>query len=103
MSEYGIVCLEGELQGKEIILEEGEKVVVGRDAKVVNLVFRDMTISRIHCVIEVQGNHQYRITDYSEDGTLVEKVKRIMPRETVIVSSGDVLAIGRSGTRIQVR
>ena len=28
MSEYGIVCLEGELQGKEIILEEGEKVKV---------------------------------------------------------------------------
>ncbi|MBO5469374.1 MAG: FHA domain-containing protein [Lachnospiraceae bacterium] len=103
MSEYGIVCLEGELQGNEIILADGEKIVVGRDAKVANLVFRDMSISRIHCVIEVQGNHQYRVTDYSEDGTIVEETKKIMQGEAVMAASGSILSIGRSGTKIQLK
>lgn len=103
MSRYGIVCLEGELQGNEIILEDGEKVVVGRDAKVANLVFRDMTISRIHCVIEVQGDCQYRITNYSEAGSWLEDGKCMTSGETVIVPSGSILIIGTSGTKIKLK
>ena len=102
MSRYGIICLEEELQGNEIILEPNEKVVIGRDAKVANLVFRDMTISRIHCAIEVQGNGLYSITNYSMNGTQLENGLKLLPGTSVTASSGSILMIGKSGTKLQL-
>ena len=103
MSRYRIICLEGELSGNEIVLAENEKVLVGREAKQANLVFRDRTISRLHCGIEAYRNGQYRITNYSATAIIVENNREIMPNETVIVPAGSVVVIGRAGTKLQLK
>ncbi len=98
--DFGIICLEGELNGGELPLEPGESVVVGREPRFCNLIFRDLSISRKHCRIELDEEGRYRVTDYSEcglqgeDGTVFENA---VPKSC---PGGTILKIGKEGTRI---
>jgi predicted component of type VI protein secretion system len=80
-------------------MERGEKVVIGRNPKEANLVFRDVTVSRKHCVINVAEDAGYVITDVSECGVLLDG--EAMPHgENVHVKAGTILTIGKSGSKI---
>lgn len=100
MIDFGIVCVEGELCGAEIPLIPGESVIVGREPRFANLIFRDLSISRKHCRIELDEREEYWVTDYSEcgikteDGMVFETAVRTKCRK------GTVLQIGKAGTRI---
>lgn len=98
--DSGIICLEGELSGAELPLKPGESIVVGREPRFCNLIFRDLSISRKHCRIELDEWRRYQVTDYSEcglqaeDGTVFENA---VPKNCM---GGTVLKIGKEGTKI---
>lgn len=102
MEDYGISCLEGELQGKEIKLELNEKLVIGRNPKEANLVFRDITISRKHCLIEMGEDGIYYVTDYSSCGVITGDGMQLIKDKRTKLTRGTVLLIGKSGTKIKL-
>lgn len=102
MDEYKIVCVEGELKGAEILISPGNQIVVGREPRFSNLVFRDMTISRKHCVIELDLQGIYYVTDYSECGVKTEEGTYLEKFEKVKCSRQTVLHIGKAGTKIML-
>lgn len=102
MEERKIICMEGELEGSEIMMHPGDQIIVGREPRFANLVFRDMTISRKHCIVELDERGEYYVTDYSECGLIAvedlvfEKANRTQcPRKTVLM-------IGKAGTKIML-
>lgn len=103
MQERAIVCIDGELKDSEILIRQGEEIVVGREPRFANMVFRDMTISRKHCIIELDRQDEYYVTDYSEcgittaTGEALEKMTRTKCEKNII------LCIGKAGTKIQLR
>ncbi len=97
-----IICLEGELQGNTIPISIGSSILIGRDAKKVNLVFRDRTISRLHCKIESINDEYYSITNYSSNGIDTDDGMSISSGETTNLNIGTVLHIGQAGTKIQL-
>lgn len=102
MADYKIACIEGELQGKEIILKPNEKLVIGRDPKEANLVFRDITISRKHCLIEPGEEGSYYVTDYSSCGVITGEGVRLNKGKRKRFVRGTVLLMGKSGTKIKL-
>lgn len=101
-SGYQIICKEGELAGSVIVMQEADAVVIGRDPKEVNLVFRDMTISRKHCLIETDRERGYFVTDYSECGIVLEDGRKLSNRCRTPLEKGCVLLIGKAGTKIEL-
>lgn len=103
MAFQGIQCIDGELKGSEIPMQPGQSIVIGRDAKEANLVFRDSTISRKHLLVELDKEGNYYVTDYSKVGTQTDDGTKLEREVRTLVSAGTVLEIGISGTRIGLR
>lgn len=101
-SGYQIICKEGELAGSVIVMQDKDAVLVGRDPKEVNLVFRDMTISRKHCLIETDKEQGYFVTDYSECGITLEDGMQLSSHYRTPLGKGSVLLIGKAGTKIEL-
>lgn len=102
MEEHKIVCLEGELKDSEILIHPGEQIVVGREPRFSNLVFRDMTISRKHCIIELDLQGDYFATDYSECGLVTEEGVLFDKFIRTKCKQGSILSIGKAGTKIKL-
>ena len=102
MQEYKIVCIEGELKGAEIILGAHDCITIGRDPATANLVFRDITISRKHCVIETKGTDKYFVTAFSSCGIVTGAGSELKKGGETEVPRGTILQIGKSGTEIRL-
>jgi predicted component of type VI protein secretion system len=103
MEKRKIVCVEGELKGGEIFLEPGETVMVGREPRFSNLIFQDMTVSRKHCLIELDEQGAYYVTDYSECGVATDEGKTFENNQRTECPQGTVLHIGKAGTKIALK
>ena len=97
---HRIRCVSGERRGAEIHIEPGQKILVGRDSNEANLVFRDTTISRKHCLVELNEKGDYFVTDYSKAGLKPEGGAPIAKGVPVHIKTGTVLEIGKAGTKI---
>ncbi len=65
----GIVIIQGQMQGAELNMVSGEKITVGRDPSVSNLILPGKKVSRKHCSIQYsQEKKLYRIRCYSGNG-----------------------------------
>ncbi len=102
MSVRMIICIEGELKGSEIMLHPGELVVVGREPRFANLVFRDMTISRKHCIVELDEQGEYYVTDYSQCDLNAEGDVTFEKGTRTLCPKGTILFIGKAGTKIML-
>lgn len=100
MKDRKIVCLAGELEGAEILVYPGEQIVIGREPSFSNLVFLDITVSRKHCVIELDTLGEYYVTDYSECGLITEDGVPFVRATKTKCQLETVLLIGRAGTKI---
>lgn len=100
MIDAGIICVEGELCGAEIPLTPGESIIVGREPRFANLIFRDLTVSRKHCQIELDEQGEYWVTDYSECGIQTEGGIALETAVRTKCEKGTVLKIGKAGTKI---
>ena len=102
MAFQGIQCIDGELKGSEIPMEKGQTIIIGRDAKEANLVFRDSTISRKHLLVELDEDGEYYVTDYSTVGTEIDNGSALESGVRTHLAAGAILAIGKAGTKVKL-
>ena len=92
-----IAGLAGEYANQEVIVSPGEKIVMGRDADNVNLVFSSEKISKLHCTITFNVKENcYYITDFSKNGTVLGNGKKLTPGVTERVSRGTKITLAGS-------
>lgn len=85
-----ISCTSGELAGSKF--EISDIVVIGKNPNDCNIVLRNKTISRIHCIIEyIPATETYTVKDVSRNGTffddgrpLIKNHEMQVKRETTI-------------------
>lgn len=91
----GITGISGVFKGASIPLQRGEELVIGRDASQCSLIIEATPVSRKHCTISYDHlTGQYRVTDYSSNGTYINSTRRIMRNQPALVKSGEVISIG---------
>ncbi len=87
--------MSGEYRNVSIPLKDGEKIVIGRDPKICNLVLAGSKISRKHCVIRYEAaENQYYLQDSSKNGTYMENGVRIPDMSEVGIQPGTVFYLG---------
>ena len=92
-----LVIVSGTESGRVVPLSDGQSVSVGR-SKLVDIQVADETVSRLHCLIEVDDG-RVLITDHeSRTGTFVNG-KLVTKHE---LSPGDVLKIGQTRFRLEL-
>lgn len=90
-----MVGISGVFEGARIALSKGEVVIIGRDASQCSLIIPSESISRKHCEVSfdyVTG--QYRVVDYSVNGTFINDKRRLMKNQPQFVRRGEVLSVG---------
>lgn len=93
--EGGLICIRGEEIGRRIPLPCDENVVLGRDATACTWAVRDAQVSRKHCVIAyVAAMNQYRVVDFSKNGTFLGNGDRLEKGREYYLSSGEELYLG---------
>lgn len=90
-----VIGVQGTFAGYSVNLASGEKVVIGKDAKVSQIVidtsFKE--ISRRHVTVEYVGSmDRYRVTDYSSNGTWADDNK-LVRGEDAYLKRGTILKL----------
>lgn len=87
--------MSGEYRNVSIPLKAGEKIVIGRDPRICNLVLAGSKVSRKHCVIRYEAaENQYYLQDSSKNGTYMENGVRIPDMSEVGIQPGTVFYLG---------
>ena len=93
--EHGtFVCASGVYQGMVIHLLPEQKILIGRNGNIVDIVINLPEISRIHCTIVYRSKtKEYEICDQSRNGTFVNG-KRLLIEEIYKIPSGSEIYFG---------
>lgn len=95
--------LNGKYQDAILKLQPKENLIIGRDVRECHLVLEAPWVSRKHCMISYDHEQQmYVVTDYSENGTFVDKGERLTPQSPQHLVSGNVIFIGEDGIALQL-
>lgn len=99
---YGV---QGEYQGCNVEIRQGEEIILGRDPQYCGLVFSNKKVSRRHCGIRYDGDSgNYQVIDYSSNGTTFAHggmakagtYTSVPPGTTVIMAGGaEQIRLGR--------
>ena len=92
-----ITGINGKYAGSRFEINNGETVVIGRDIQKCNIVYDEKyaSISRVHCAIRYAANENaFYVTDYSSNGTLVNRELNIGKNATKKVEKGSVIYLG---------
>ncbi len=92
-----LVKLNGPETGRAISLSDGQAASVGR-SELVDIHVPDSAVSRLHCLIEVDGGRVFVSDHDSRTGTFVNG-KLVTKQE---LSPGDVLRIGQTRFRFEL-
>lgn len=87
--------ISGIYKGAVISMKKGETLAIGRDASQCSLIIQAEQVSRKHCEVsfdEITG--QYRVVDYSANGTYINSTKRLMKNQPKFVRRGEVISVG---------
>lgn len=88
----------GTILGADIQLNAGEKIIIGRDPSVCQLILSDVKVSRKHCSISFQAKtNRYFIECYSINGIYFSDNRKIAAGQAVEVERGTrlIMADGR--------
>lgn len=84
--------MEGEYSSSELVMNDGDEVILGRDPKCATLVFSYPKISRRHCGIRYNGTEQrYYVIDYSSNGIEFSNGTKAIKGQYVSVAPGTIL------------
>lgn len=99
-----LAVLKGENAGMEIPMENGRKVILGRNAAECNLVVFGTKVSRKHCSVGYDAAKQmYCLTDYSSNGTYLINDARLEPLAAVWVKPGTRFYLGNKENVFELR
>lgn len=84
--------MEGEYSSSELVLYDGDEVILGRDPKYATLVFSYPKISRKHCGIRyISKEERYYVIDYSSNGIEFSDGTKAIKGQYVSVAPGTIL------------
>lgn len=94
--QYGsIMCIQGTYLGSIVHIYPEQKILIGRDLKVVDIQINLPLVSRMHCeLIYHAERNEYEITDYSTNGTFIDQKQRLLQGVSYIVKSGTQICFG---------
>lgn len=88
--------IQGEFTGANIPIARGEVLKIGRDPEQCNIVVKGTQISRLHLIVEFDGN-AFRVTDQSSLGTFNLQGGQLPKGQAVLLQSGAYLQLGNGG------
>lgn len=102
--EGGLICIKGDHIGQMISLPGDKPVMFGRDASLCTYVLSDAQVSRKHCEITYVGStNQYRVIDYSKNGTFIGTTEKMTPEKEYYLEPGTELYIGNKRNLYKLR
>jgi len=94
--------LTGVYAGQKIPLQRNQKVTLGRSPATASLVIEGEKISRVHCVIQYNGNQLgYNVTDQSQNGVWIDG-KRINYNLPTYAAPGAIVALADGVNKFQL-
>lgn len=99
---YCLKCIEGEYEGTDFPLEADEFVMLGRDAKRVNIVFANPSVSGLHCQIRYSIEDKcFQVVDFSTYGTMLNGEK-LVKNELKNCQAGSIVDLAGTGNRFKL-
>lgn len=93
----GLICIRGKHLGNMISLPADRIMTFGRDPAECNIVLNDSQVSRKHCQITyIAALDQYRIVDFSKNGTFLGDGTRLQSGKEYHVKSATEIYLGNS-------
>ncbi len=93
-----LVVVDGADHGKAFALKHDGKTTIGNNSKFADIVLHDLYVSRLHCELQVDGDHVLVTHIAGKGGTLING-KEIAQ---AVLQLGDILRIGNSHLRYDV-
>lgn len=102
-SQGRLIGIAGEYKDASVTMKDGERVTIGRDAAVCNLVLKDQAISRIHCYVTyIADKNGYTVRDVSRNGVFDMQGAPIAKNMDVFMSPGSRIRIGKSNNEFRL-
>jgi serine/threonine-protein kinase len=92
-----LLVVDGADKGRVFMLPESGTVSVGKSSKHCDIVVHDLYVSRIHCQLEIDGDHIEVTHLHGDNGTLING-QRITKQSLGI---GDILRVGNEHLRLE--
>lgn len=94
--KQGVLCCEsGTYKGTTVHFCPEQNILIGRDAKLADIVVNLPKVSRLHCVIVFhEQDNTYEIVDVSKNGTYIDNRQRLVPDTPYVVKAGTKLFFG---------
>lgn len=90
-----LVGVKGAYQGVTVQFRPEQKILIGRDGKVADIVVNLPKVSRLHCVIIFhEKENTYEIVDFSKNGTYISDNQRLTADTTYCVKAGTEICFG---------
>lgn len=94
-----LVCIKGAYVGGIVRIRPEQKILIGRDGNVADMVVNLPEVSRLHCaIIYHEATESYEVVDFSTNGTYVNTDKRLIQDETYLLKSGTTISFGDRNT-----
>lgn len=102
--QTGIITgMKGMFAGAQIPLNNGDVLIIGRDANNCHIILEGPTISSKHCTIQYDGmTGNYVVVDYSTNGTFVGNGGRLPANKKLALSPGTLISIGDGENTFQL-
>lgn len=87
--------IKGVYKGAVLHFRPEQKIIIGRDGKVADIILNLSTVSRLHCVIIFhEKENTYEIIDFSKNGTYLSGGQRLVSDTSYCVKAGTEISFG---------
>lgn len=98
-----LIGINGIFKGASIPVNVSEELIIGRDPSQCHLIIESEQVSRKHCSVSFDKiTGQYRVTDFSSNGTFINNERRAMKNQPQFVPRGSVISIGDSSNSFRL-
>ena len=98
-----ILCISGPYTGKRFELVPEQKITIGRDGNVCEIVINIPKVSRQHLnIIYHKATDCYEVTDMSTNGTYINNDIRLEKNERYEVEAGETIGLGDGMTEFKL-
>lgn len=93
------VCVQGMYLGSIIRIKPKQKILIGRDGSVSDMIVNLPAVSRTHCAVTYHADRsEYEIVDFSSNGTFVGEGFRLVKDEKYVLKPGTEVCFGDRST-----
>ncbi|MCM1498687.1 MAG: LytTR family transcriptional regulator DNA-binding domain-containing protein [Clostridium sp.] len=90
-----LTCVKGTSSGAVLYFRPEQKIFIGRDGTVADIIVRQPKVSRLHCVVIFhEKENTYEVMDVSKNGTYLSGGQRLVPDTTYCVKAGTEISFG---------